>query len=147
MLEFYSRTIVNVDSHFITEIFFLTSYAYWIDLSAIVFSYSNLKNAMEDAISQNDNHNNSETILNEIEKTKPLETIMQYLLYNPVHQQRSIAFLRFLTNWLLKLVDGNHQHPENTLTLPLQKEIPIEWLVLPEFLIEIIPDRLLNIMK
>ena len=72
---------------------------------------------------------------------------MDALMYDRVSQEKSLDFLGFVANWLLRLVDERHLHPAKTLSLPLKEQVPIEWKCLPQFLFEIITDHLLYIMR
>ena len=83
----------------------------------------------------------------QIEETAALEATMDALMYDRVSQEKSLDFLGFVANWLLRLVDERHLHPAKTLSLPLNEQVPIEWKCLPQFLFEIITDHLLYIMR
>ena len=83
----------------------------------------------------------------QIEETAALEATMDALMYDRLTQEKSLDFLGFVANWLLRFVDERHLHPAKTLQLPLRGEIPIEWRCLPQFLFEIITDHLLYIMR
>nr|KIR85337.1 ubiquitin-conjugation factor E4 B [Cryptococcus tetragattii IND107] len=51
-----------------------------------------------------------------------------------------VSFLSFVMTWLIRLVDPNHQYPSSPLTLPLPKEAPMAFRMLPEFFIENIAE-------
>ena len=83
----------------------------------------------------------------QIEELSSLEATMDALMYDRISQEKSLDFLGFVANWLLRLVDQRQLHPAKTLQLPLSEEVPIEWKCLPQFLFEIITDHLLYIMR
>lgn len=51
-----------------------------------------------------------------------------------------VSFLSFVMTWLIRLVDPNHQYPASPLNLPLPKEAPMAFRMLPEFFIENIAE-------
>ncbi|KAK2465341.1 hypothetical protein APHAL10511_002695 [Amanita phalloides] len=63
-------------------------------------------------------------------------------LVEPELVYRSIGFVNFLSTWLIRQVDPNKKHPNPTAELPLPKEIPMSFRVLPEFIVEDIVDTL-----
>jgi ubiquitin conjugation factor E4 B len=79
-------------------------------------------------------------------ETAAYEATMDAVMYDPLSQAKSIDFLGFVANWLLRLVDPAKEHPGKTVKLPL-KEAPIEWRCLPQFLFEMITDHMLYVMR
>lgn len=61
--------------------------------------------------------------------------------------QRNVAFLCFSMTWLTRLVDPTHQYPATMITLPLPAEAPIEFKMLPEYLIENVAEYLEFIVR
>jgi ubiquitin conjugation factor E4 B len=161
--EYLSRTIKGVEPHFISEIFFLNSYAHSIGLGPAMQIHSRLEGDLAEMQRQVDRINAThdwrasphaalftaalERTKTQIEETASLEATMDALMYDRVSQEKSLDFLGFVANWLLRLVDERHLHPTKTLQLPLPKEVPIAWKCLPQFLFEIITDHLLYIMR
>jgi ubiquitin conjugation factor E4 B len=139
--------------HFISEIFFLNSYARWIGLGPAMQSYSLLKaeiaemhrteNAADAVLSMT----MVEGLRTQLQEARMLEVAMNSVLRNSLDQKGALNFLRFVTNWLLRLVDKRHEHPAETVVLPLQEDIPFEWQSLPQFLIEIVTDYFIHMMK
>lgn len=83
----------------------------------------------------------------QIELVSSLEATMEAVMYDRISQEKSLDFLGFVANWLLRLVDERHAHPTNLIKLPLPEEVPIEWRCLPQFLFEIITDHMLYVMR
>ncbi|TFK40817.1 ubiquitin elongating factor core-domain-containing protein [Crucibulum laeve] len=55
---------------------------------------------------------------------------------------RCIGFTTFLSTWLIRQVDPKKQHPKPPAALPLSKEVPMSFRVLPEYIVEDIVDYL-----
>lgn len=72
---------------------------------------------------------------------------MDALMLDRMAQEKTLDFLGFVANWLLRLVDERHEHPRRTIHMPLREDVPIEWKTLPQFLFEIITDHLLYVMR
>jgi len=83
----------------------------------------------------------------QIEAVSSLEATFEAVMYDRISQEKSLDFLGFVANWLLRLADGRHAHPTKLIQLPLPQEVPIEWRCLPQFLFEIITDHLLYVMR
>ena len=83
----------------------------------------------------------------QIEEAASLEATMNVVLWDRIAQEKSLDFLGFVANWLLRVADGRHEHPQRMIELPLLQEVPIEWRTLPQFLVEIITDHLLYAMR
>ncbi|ODN80543.1 hypothetical protein, variant 2 [Cryptococcus amylolentus CBS 6039] len=52
----------------------------------------------------------------------------------------TVSFLGFLMTWLVRLVDPDHAFPAKPVSLPLPKEAPIAFRMLPEYLFENVAD-------
>jgi ubiquitin conjugation factor E4 B len=161
--EYLSHTIKDTDPHFISEIFFLNCYAHSIGLGPIMQTHSRLEGDITDMQRQVDRINATdnwratphaalfaaalERTKGQIEEASSLEATMDALMFDRVSQEKSLDFLGFVANWLLRLADEKHLHPAKTIQLPLKEEVPIEWRCLPQFLFEIITDHMLYIMR
>ncbi|PPQ91665.1 hypothetical protein CVT25_012878 [Psilocybe cyanescens] len=55
---------------------------------------------------------------------------------------RSIGFTNFLATWLIRQADPKKTHPNPPVELPLPKEVPMSFRVLPEYIVEDIVDYL-----
>jgi hypothetical protein len=155
-----SRPITGRDPHFICEIFFLNGYAHWIGLGPAIRHHSQLKGYMTEMqcelsnvikttrSSQNEGDpvmETAERIRGQIQEVSAHEAAMDCVM--SCDQQLNLDFLGFVANWLLRLADRRHEHADTVITLPLNKDIPTEWLSLPQFLMEIISDHLVYMMK
>ncbi|KAI1793388.1 ubiquitin elongating factor core-domain-containing protein [Ganoderma leucocontextum] len=49
---------------------------------------------------------------------------------------RSISFANIVSTWLIRQVDPRKKHPNPLIELPLSKDVPMSWRVLPEYLVE-----------
>ncbi|KAI0259835.1 ubiquitin elongating factor core-domain-containing protein [Gloeopeniophorella convolvens] len=61
-------------------------------------------------------------------------------LYDPEFLFRSNTFTSFVTTWLIRYADPKKAHPNSIVELPLPKEVPFEFRVLPEYVLEDIID-------
>jgi ubiquitin conjugation factor E4 B len=61
-------------------------------------------------------------------------------LLDPELVFRSIGFTNFLSTWLIRQVDPQKSHPSPLAGLPLPKEVPMAFKVLPEYLLEDVVD-------
>ncbi|KAJ9117556.1 hypothetical protein QFC22_004406 [Naganishia vaughanmartiniae] len=61
--------------------------------------------------------------------------------------QRNIQFLCFSMTWLIRLVDPTHRYPVNMIKLPLPAEAPVQFKMLPEYLIENVAEYLEFIIR
>lgn len=61
--------------------------------------------------------------------------------------QRNVAFLCFSMTWLIRLVDPTHQYPSTMIKLPLPAEAPVQFKMLPEYLIENVAEYLEFIVR
>lgn len=57
-------------------------------------------------------------------------------LLDPAFTRLNLTFCGFVMTWMLRLVDPKHQHPQTPISLPLPAEAPIQFKMLPEFLLE-----------
>ncbi|KAI0770227.1 ubiquitin elongating factor core-domain-containing protein [Fomes fomentarius] len=60
---------------------------------------------------------------------------------------RSISFANLVSTWLIRHVDPRKQHPNPTVELPLPKEVPISFRVLPEYLVEDVIEYYLFVIR
>lgn len=60
---------------------------------------------------------------------------------------RNVSFLCFTMTWLIRLVDPNHTFPRQMIKLPLPEEAPVNFRMLPEYLIENIAEFLEFIVR
>ncbi|CDO71427.1 hypothetical protein BN946_scf184909.g21 [Trametes cinnabarina] len=60
---------------------------------------------------------------------------------------RTISFVNFVSTWIIRFVDPRKRHPNPTIELPLPKEVPMAFRVLPEYLIEDVIEYHLYIIR
>jgi ubiquitin conjugation factor E4 B len=163
-MDEYRSQITKVEddqSHFISEIFFLNSYARWIGLGPVMQVHSQLKRDLTELFCELQLSNTTRRVENpselSLETLKSSYTALQEammsvmaidcILCNSLDQKDTLEFLGFVVNWLLRLVDERHEHPSKTILLHLQEDISIKWRSLPQFLIEIITDYFIYMME
>lgn len=83
----------------------------------------------------------------QIEEAEGLEGVMDAVLWDRIAQEKSLDFLGFVANFLVRRADPRHEHPQRRVDLPLPADVPMAWRVLPQFLFEIITDQLLYVMR
>lgn len=161
--EYFSHTIKDIDPHFISEIFFLNCYAHSVGMVPAMQIHMRLEGDISDMQRQVDRINATnnwrtsphaalfsaalERTKKQIEEAHSLGAAMEAVMYDRLAQEKSLDFLGFVANWLLRVADEKHLHPQKTIQLPLREEVPIEWRCLPQFLFEIITDHLLYVMR
>ncbi|KAF5385651.1 hypothetical protein D9757_005488 [Collybiopsis confluens] len=79
---------------------------------------------------------------NEQAKIKSSAMAYEAQLSDPELVYRSIGFTTFLSVWLIRQVDPKKTHPNPPAELPLPKDVPMSFRVLPEYIIEDIVDYL-----
>ncbi|KAI0632350.1 ubiquitin conjugation factor E4 [Trametes polyzona] len=60
---------------------------------------------------------------------------------------RTISFVNFVSTWVIRFVDPRKQHPNPLIELPLPKEVPTSFRVLPEYVIEDVIEYHLYILR
>ena len=141
--EYLSHTIKDVDPHFISEIFFLNAYAHSVGLVPAMQVHMRLEGDISEMQRQVDRINATnnwrasphaalfsaalERTKKQIEEANSLDAAMEAVMYDRLAQEKSLDFLGFVANWLLRLADDKHIHPQKTLQLPLREDVPIEW--------------------
>ncbi|KAH9841644.1 ubiquitin elongating factor core-domain-containing protein [Rhodofomes roseus] len=83
------------------------------------------------------------------EMDKAMATQLAYTvqLADPELVFRSVGFTNFVSTWLIRHVDPKHTHPNPSLELPLPREVPESFNVLPEYIIEDIVDYHLFVVR
>ncbi|KAJ6585038.1 ubiquitin elongating factor core-domain-containing protein [Mycena capillaripes] len=82
------------------------------------------------------------TVKAEMGKIRMQQLAFEAQLLDPELVFRSIGFTNFLSTWLIRQVDPNKKHPNPLADLPLPKEVPMAFRVLPEYILEDIVDYL-----
>ncbi|KAF8139503.1 ubiquitin elongating factor core-domain-containing protein [Mycena galopus ATCC 62051] len=78
----------------------------------------------------------------EMGKIRMQQLAFEAQLLDPELVFRSIGFTNFLSTWLIRQVDPAKKHPNPPAALPLPKEVPMGFRVLPEYILEDIVDYL-----
>ncbi|KAJ7672776.1 ubiquitin elongating factor core-domain-containing protein [Mycena rosella] len=78
----------------------------------------------------------------EMGKIRMQQLAFEAQLLDPELVFRSIGFTNFLSTWLIRQVDPAKKHPNPPANLPLPKEVPMAFRVLPEYILEDIVDYL-----
>lgn len=68
-------------------------------------------------------------------------------LDDPSSMNRILGFYSFATTWIVRFVDPNHQHPQKLVSLPLPDEIPIEFKMMPEYILESTVDFFIQLTR
>ncbi|EIW81074.1 hypothetical protein CONPUDRAFT_55967 [Coniophora puteana RWD-64-598 SS2] len=68
-------------------------------------------------------------------------------LLDPELVFRYIGFTNFVSTWLIRNVDPRKQHPGTAVQLPLPKDVPMSFRVLPEYIVEDVVDYLLFVVR
>ncbi|KAI0346029.1 hypothetical protein BDW22DRAFT_1353692 [Trametopsis cervina] len=76
----------------------------------------------------------------EQEKLEASQLALQTQLAEPELVFRGISFVNFVSTWLLRFIDPHHAYPNKPIELPLPKEVPFGFRVLPEYIIEDVVD-------
>ncbi|KAH9947558.1 ubiquitin elongating factor core-domain-containing protein [Amylocystis lapponica] len=85
----------------------------------------------------------------EAEQDKVLTQQLAYQaqLADPELVFRSVSFMNFASIWLIRRVDPRHSHPDPLVELPLPKDVPESFKILPEYLIEDVVDYQLFVVR
>jgi len=78
----------------------------------------------------------------DLDKIQAMQMAGLTQLYDPEFLFRSNTFTSFVTSWLIRYADPKRTHPKPTVELPLPKDVPLDFRVLPEYILEDIIDYL-----
>ncbi|KAF9644135.1 hypothetical protein BDM02DRAFT_3272627 [Thelephora ganbajun] len=152
-----------VPPNFISEIFYLS-------LAMFHFGYQRTIQEMEDFAKHADElqrhidrlendinwqgtpfQQRTEVVVNqakhELAKVKSTSYSFTVQLLDPEHVFRSMAFTTFISTWVVRFVDPKKKHPNPLVELPLPRDVPIHFRVLPEFVLEDVIDYFLFIVR
>ncbi|KII86779.1 hypothetical protein PLICRDRAFT_43444 [Plicaturopsis crispa FD-325 SS-3] len=87
------------------------------------------------------------TVKAEMAKIQSQQLAFRVQLLEPELVFRSLGFVNFLSTWLLRRVDPKKTHPSPVIELPLPQEVPMDFRVLPEYIIEDITDYWIFIVR
>ncbi|EPQ54429.1 hypothetical protein GLOTRDRAFT_139020 [Gloeophyllum trabeum ATCC 11539] len=86
-------------------------------------------------------------VKNEMSKIHMQQLAYETQLADPELVFRSIGFVTFVSVWMIRFVDPKKKHPNPAVELPLPKEVPLSFRVLPEYLLEDIVDYYLYTVR
>ncbi|EIM85743.1 uncharacterized protein STEHIDRAFT_59114 [Stereum hirsutum FP-91666 SS1] len=72
----------------------------------------------------------------EISKITAAQTAASTQLLDPEVLFKANAFVSFVTTWIIRFVDPKRAHPKPMVQLPLPADVPVDWKVLPEYVVE-----------
>ncbi|KAG1833993.1 ubiquitin elongating factor core-domain-containing protein [Suillus subalutaceus] len=84
---------------------------------------------------------------NEMSKIQSQQLAYRVQLLDPELVFRYIGFTNFASTWLIRSVDPQGTHPNPVVELPLPKNVPMTFRVLPEFIIEDVVEFLLFVVR
>ncbi|KAJ3770697.1 ubiquitin conjugation factor E4 [Lentinula raphanica] len=142
--------------NFISDIFYLTIAMSHYGYQKTISNFNDLEKHMED-IERHLNFLNGDgswmgtpfqariqasinNIKNEKAKVQSAQCAYEAQLKDPELIFRSIGFTLFLSVWLIRQADPKKTHPNPPAELPLSKDVPMSFRVLPEYIVEDIVD-------
>ncbi|KAJ4482100.1 ubiquitin conjugation factor E4 [Lentinula aciculospora] len=142
--------------NFVSDIFYLTVAMSHYGYQKTISSYNELDKHMED-IERHLSFLNGDgswmgtslqgriqasinNINNEKAKVQSAQYAYEAQLKDPELIFRSIGFTVFLSVWLIRQVDPQRTHPSPPAELPLSKDVPMSFRILPEYIVEDIVD-------
>ncbi|KAJ3801572.1 ubiquitin conjugation factor E4 [Lentinula aff. detonsa] len=142
--------------NFISDIFYLTIAMSHYGYQKTISNYNELDKHMED-IERHLNFLNGDgsgmgaafqariqasinNIKNEKAKVQSAQCAYEAQLKDPELIFKSIGFTLFLSVWLIRQADPKKTHPSPPAELPLSKDVPMSFRVLPEYIVEDIVD-------
>ncbi|KAG2066491.1 hypothetical protein BDR04DRAFT_1106685 [Suillus decipiens] len=84
---------------------------------------------------------------NEMSKIQSQQLAYRVQLLDPELVFRYIGFTSFASTWLIRSVDPRGIHPNPVVQLPLPKDVPMTFRVLPEFIIEDVVEFFLFVVR
>ncbi|KAF4617286.1 hypothetical protein D9613_006110 [Agrocybe pediades] len=146
------------EPNFISNIFYLTVAMSHYGYLRTIQTFSDLSKHLDDIQRHHDMLNGdgswmtsplrvrTEAALAHLRKEKDKIRIQQFTFEAGLMDQdsvfQSIGFTNFLSTWLIRQADPKKQHPNPVVQLPLPKEVPMAFRVLPEYIVEDIVDYL-----
>ncbi|RDX42611.1 hypothetical protein OH76DRAFT_1410953 [Lentinus brumalis] len=153
----------NAAPNFISEIFYLSLAANHIGQQKIVNNVEDLGRQYDDIrrhleVLQSDQswrgtpfQARTEAAINagKAEQDKIYAAQLSYdtQLADPELVFKSISFANLVSTWLIRFVDPRKKHPNPTVELPLPKEVPKSFRVLPEYLLEDVIEYYLFVIR
>ncbi|KAG1881945.1 ubiquitin elongating factor core-domain-containing protein [Suillus tomentosus] len=88
-----------------------------------------------------------ENVKNEMSKIQSQQLAFRVQLLDPELVFRYVGFTSFASTWLIRSVDPRGTHPNPVVELPLSKDVPMTFRVLPEFIIEDVVEFFLFVVR
>ncbi|KAG1788098.1 ubiquitin elongating factor core-domain-containing protein [Suillus plorans] len=88
-----------------------------------------------------------ENVKNEMSKIQSQQLAYRVQLLDPELVFRYVGFTSFASTWLIRSVDPRGTHPNPVVELPLSKDVPMTFRVLPEFIIEDVVEFFLFVVR
>ncbi|KAG1751124.1 ubiquitin elongating factor core-domain-containing protein [Suillus lakei] len=146
--------------NFISDIFYLCNALGHYGYIRTIQVYEDLGKALDDYQRHQDtinawmgtpNQGRMATAMDEV-KTEMSKIQSQQLAYrvqllDPELVFRYIGFTSFVSTWLIRSVDPRGTHPNPVVELPLPKDVPMTFRVLPEFIIEDVVEFFLFVVR
>ncbi|KAF5382739.1 hypothetical protein D9615_002873 [Tricholomella constricta] len=151
------------ESNFISNIFYLTVAMSHYGYLKTIQTYNNLAKHIEDLQRHLDMVNGDGSwmgspmqgrvqaainqVKNEQAKIRSRQLAFEAQLTDPEFVIRSLGFTNFLSTWLIRQVDPKKIHPNPPAQIPLPKEVPMAFRVLPEYIVEDIVECLFFVVQ
>ncbi|KAG2051581.1 hypothetical protein BDR06DRAFT_938883 [Suillus hirtellus] len=88
-----------------------------------------------------------ENVKNEMSKIQSQQLAYRVQLLDPELVFRYVGFTSFASTWLIRSVDPRGTHPNPVVELPLSKDVPMTFRVLPEFIVEDVVEFFLFVVR
>ncbi|KAG2129448.1 ubiquitin elongating factor core-domain-containing protein [Suillus clintonianus] len=149
--------------HFISEIFYLCNALGHYGYIRTIQVYEDLGKTLDDYQRHHDMINGDglwmgtpnqartqaaiDNVKNEMSKIQSQQLAYRVQLLDPDIVVRYIGFTSFVSTWLIRSVDPRGTHPNPVVDLPLPKDVPMTFRVLPEFIIEDVVEFFLFVVR
>ncbi|KAL0082191.1 ubiquitin elongating factor core-domain-containing protein [Phycomyces blakesleeanus] len=161
---YYNAAIPNKSHNFITEAFYITLAAMHygpirslVNYNELIREYNEAKKhherAQQDAVRLT---NNTQRVMQDFVAKRlkaNLETMTMHklayesMVLDPEFLTQTMRFYNLVMAWMVRMVDPVHQHPWNPIKLPLPKDIPDTFSMLPEWIVEDIVEFFIFVGK
>ncbi|KAI0043444.1 hypothetical protein FA95DRAFT_1563296 [Auriscalpium vulgare] len=149
--------------NFISDIFYLTLATNHYGFQKTIQSFDELSKQLDDAKKHLERINGDQSwvggpfqarmeaaikqVKDEILGIQSQQAAASTQLYDPELLFRHNSFNSFVTTWLIRFVDPKKSHPRPFAELPLPKEVPIDFRVLPEYILEDTIDHYVFVVR
>ncbi|GLB38346.1 putative ubiquitin elongating factor core [Lyophyllum shimeji] len=151
------------EPNFISNIFYLTIAMSHYGYLKTIQTYNNLAKHLDDLQRHLDMINGDgswqgtplqirvEAAINQVKKEqakiRSQQLAYEAQLTDPEFVFRSLGFTNFLSTWLIRQADPNKSHPNPPVQIPLPKDVPMAFRVLPEYIVEDIVEHLFFVVQ